>query len=120
MGGYRWMYYATGVPGWMRLGFSPGWWGTTPNGLPPGATFLLTGSWPTPQANAAWQALQSGQMPFAPTGWFGVPWMPFASGAPGWTKEQQLQTLKNQAEWVKNQLDAINKQIESLENEGKE
>jgi len=23
--GYRWMYYLTGLPGWMRWGFGPGW-----------------------------------------------------------------------------------------------
>ena len=114
MGGYRWMYAMTGLPGWMRLGFSPGWWGSSPNGLPPGATYLLTGSWPTPQANAYWQSMQTGQVPPAPGGWFGSPWV----AAPFWTKEQQLQALKSQAEFVKNQLDAINKQIEELEKEG--
>ena len=114
MGGYRWMYAMTGLPGWMRLGFSPGWWGSSPNALPPGATYLLTGAWPTPQANAYWQSMQTGQVPHAPSGWFGAPW----GAAPFWTKEQQLQALKSQAEFVKNQLDAINKQIEELEKEG--
>ncbi len=33
--GNRWMYYATGLPGWQRLGYSPGWVGVTPNGMPP-------------------------------------------------------------------------------------
>jgi len=27
---HRYMYYATGLPGWMRFGFSPGWLGTSP------------------------------------------------------------------------------------------
>lgn len=33
--GHRNMYYATGLPGWMRFGFSPGW-----GGMPPGAQYL--------------------------------------------------------------------------------
>jgi len=43
MGGYRhrYMYYLTGLPGWMRFGFSPGWLGTSPTGMGPGATYLL-------------------------------------------------------------------------------
>ncbi len=117
MGGYRWMYYGTGLPGWMRFGFSPGWWGVTPNGMPPGATYLLTGSWPTPQANAYWQAIQSGQAPLPTAGWFGPPWAGFPFGAGVWTKDQQLQALKNQAELIKNQLEAIQQQIEALEKE---
>ena len=42
MAGYRWrnMYYLTGLPGWMRFGFSPGWIGRSPAGLPPAAQYL--------------------------------------------------------------------------------
>lgn len=43
---YRWMFYLTGLPGWMRFGFSPGWLGRSPTGLPPCATMLLYGAWP--------------------------------------------------------------------------
>jgi len=69
MGGYRhrYMYYLTGLPGWMRFGFSPGWLGTSPTGMGPGATYLMTGTWPTPQAQAWWQAMQTGQAP--PPAW---------------------------------------------------
>lgn len=33
----RWrnMFYLTGLPGWMRFGYSPGW-----GGMPPGAFYL--------------------------------------------------------------------------------
>jgi len=116
MGGYRWMYQMTGLPGWMRLGFSPGWWGVTPMGMPPGATYLMTGSWPTPQANAYWQGIQSGAVPFGMSGFTANPLGAFS---PTVTKEQQLQFLKSQAELIKNQLEAINQQIESLEKETK-
>ncbi len=112
MGGYRWMYQMTGLPGWMRLGFSPGWWGATPTGMPPGATYLMTGYWPTPQANAYWQGVNPGVVPFGMSGFAANP---FGTFAPTATKEQQLQFLKNQAEVIKNQLEAINQQIENLE-----
>jgi len=32
---HRYMFYMTGLPGWMRFGFSPGW-----GGLPPMAQYL--------------------------------------------------------------------------------
>ena len=43
------MYYLTGVPGWMRFGYSPGWVGRSPTGLPPTAQYLMqTGQVPQP------------------------------------------------------------------------
>ena len=44
------MYYATGLPGWMRLGYSPGWMGRSPGGLGPCAQHLMAGQWPAPMA----------------------------------------------------------------------
>ena len=35
------MYYHTGVPGWMRFGYSPGWVDRSPTGLPPTAQYLM-------------------------------------------------------------------------------
>jgi len=46
---YRWMYYATGVPGWMRFGYSPGWAGRGGPGMGPCAYYAMTGRWPAPQ-----------------------------------------------------------------------
>jgi hypothetical protein len=40
------MYYASGQPGWMRLGYSPGWVGQSRSGLGPCAEHLLRGEWP--------------------------------------------------------------------------
>ncbi len=53
--GYRRMYYATGLPGWMRLGYSPGWLGVTPNGMPP----YLQGypGVPNPPYTGVWPAI---------------------------------------------------------------
>ncbi len=100
--GNRYMYYLTGLPGWMRFGFSPGW-GT----LPPGAQYLMTGSWPTWQANWAWQ-----NMPQAQRGQF-LPFDPY--GVSQLTKEQELQLLKQQAEALKAQLEQIEKRVQELE-----
>ncbi len=118
----RWrnMYYMTGLPGWMRFGFSPGWVGQSASGLGPGAEYLTTGQWPTPQMQAAWQGMQGGQMP-PTTPWGGpaamaaqpgqVPWGPF--GAPP-DPQAQLEFLKSQAEMLSQQLDQVRQQIESL------
>jgi len=38
------MFYLTGLPGWLRFGFSPGW-----GALPPGAAYLF-GTYPGPWA----------------------------------------------------------------------
>ena len=49
MAGYRhrYMLNVTGHPGWMRFGFSPGWQGVSPTGLPPAAEYLKqTGQMP--------------------------------------------------------------------------
>jgi len=122
MGGYgnRNMYYLTGLPGWMRFGFSPGWAGRSPTGLGPAASYMMTGQWPTPQAQSYWQSMQAGQAPYpafggygaAPTGGavpMGAPFMPQAS------PEQELSFLKNQTDSLKNQMEQINSRIKEIE-----
>jgi len=43
------MYRLTGLPGWMRFGYSPGWIGRSPTGLPPTGQYLTqTGKVPQP------------------------------------------------------------------------
>ena len=96
MGGHgnRNMYYATGLPGWMRLGYSPGWQGRSPSGLGPAAEYLTTGRWPTPQMQQAFQAGPG----FGP-----------AAGA------GELEYLKRQSEVLSQQLESIRKRIDELE-----
>ena len=105
------MYYLTGLPGWMRFGYSPGWVGRSPSGLGPCAQFLMSGQWPTPQMAAGWQAMQAGQ-PVAPLGPMGggVPW-----GVAQPDPEAQLQWLKSQADVLQQQLEQVQKQIAELE-----
>jgi len=94
----------------MRFGFSPGWVGRNATGLGPGATFLTTGQWPTPQAQAFWQGMQSGQFP-AP---------PFAGAGPaafGVQPADEKEFLKNQADFLESQLEEIQKRMAELEKE---
>lgn len=121
---HRYMYYATGLPGWMRFGFSPGWMGASPTGMGPTASYLLTGRWPTPQAQAWWQAMQAGQVPYPMFGG-GMPYMTagFYPGGqtPGMTpqptEKQELELLQSQSETLREQLNQINQRIKELEKE---
>ena len=89
---HRNMYYATGLPGWMRFGYSPGWVGRSPSGLGPCAQYLLSGQFPTPEMQDAWQGMQ-------PAG------------------VDRLALLNNQAQMLQQQLDSVKAQIEELEKE---
>jgi hypothetical protein len=104
---HRNMYYATGLPGWMRFGYSPGW-----GSLPPGATYLMTGQWPTPQMAAAWQS--GGMQPGRVGPWYGPP-----GAAYGVSQEQELDFLKNQASMLEQQMDQILTRIGEIEKEEK-
>jgi hypothetical protein len=83
------MYRLTGLPGWMR-GMSRGG---------PCAQYLLTGQWPTPQMQAAWQAMQASQP---------------AAGAPVDT-QAQLGWLRTQAQFLKQQLEQVEARIAELD-----
>jgi len=109
------MYYMTGLPGWMRFGYSPGWVGRSASGLGPSAEYLMTGQWPTPQMQMAAQGYPMNPMampmqPPMPMGYAGGMW-----GDPSAMREQQLAALRQQAQFVQQQLEQINAQIEQLE-----
>ena len=96
---HRYMYYATGLPGWTRFGYSPGW-----GGIPPCAQYL-TQTGQTPQFTS-WIKNQAPQ---------GVPITPVTPTVPtGTTKEQEIQILENQANLLSQQLDEIKKRLEEL------
>lgn len=112
---HRWWYRMTGLPGWMRFGFSPGWIGRSPYGLGPCAQYLIYGQWPTPQMNAYWQG---GQIPFSPPPGFPMPGYPTPYdpwGATQLTPDQELDMLKGQAELLEDELDGIARMIKELE-----
>ena len=93
-GGHRNMYYATGMPGWMRLGYSPGWVGRSPGGLPPTVQYMRTGMWQTPQPQAMAAGMQAS--------------MPATFGP------QELSILESQAAMLEGQLEQIKKRVEEL------
>jgi len=99
MGGYgnRNMYYATGLPGWVRFGYSPGW-----GGLPPGAQYLQN----TGQTGAFLSAMgcQSGT---GPTPGMVIP-----------LSQQGIENLTAQKEVLERQLKTLKNRLEELEKEG--
>jgi hypothetical protein len=116
---HRYMYYMTGLPGWMRFGFSPGWLGRSPSGLPPTAQWLMQSGllpqymqWlqtnvpttvpPTTMPPAPQTGTQTTPAPFP---------MPFA---PQFTEEQEKQMLEQQVPMLESQLEAIRKRLEEL------
>lgn len=104
---HRRMYNATGLPGWMRFGYSPGWEGRSPTGLPPTAQWLLS-SGNLPQFQEYLQQMNpSGTIPMDPS----AQNMPFN---PTISKEQEVTMLKQQAEFLTQQLEQIKKKLEEL------
>jgi len=94
----------------------------------------MTGQWPTPQAQAYWQGMQSGQAPYPMPGGPGA--MPYGYGQPGGAvpgtgpfgpamteeeaQKQELEFLRNQTKILKDQMDGINSRIKELESKKKE
>jgi len=116
---HRWMYNLTGLPGWMRFGFSPGWIGRSPTGLGPAAQYLMYGTWPTPQMDYAWQ---QGQLPSSPYSGFPQPGFPTPYdpwGAAELTPEDELNFLKAEAEQLEDELYGIDERIKELKGEKK-
>lgn len=91
--GHRNMYNLTGQPGWMRLGYSPGWAGRSRSGLGPCAEYMTTGRWP------------------AATGAFTPPQTWAGAGS-------ELDLLKAQAEGMEQTLAQLRERIGKLETEG--
>lgn len=116
-GRYRNMYYATGLPGWMRFGYSPGW-----GGVPPGAQYLMqSGQMPQFQS---WMAEQTpyvqGQPPRPPSPTQPPMGQPSVMGPQQAGGAGELQMLENQAGALEGQLEQIRKRIEELEGDNEE
>jgi len=101
--GNRWMFRMTGLPGWMRFGYSPGWIGVSPTGLPPGAQWMIqTGQLPNFMAYMQTQYPQS-VTPYT---------VPNMSSV---TPFDERQFLEQQMRMLQQQLEAIKKRISELE-----
>jgi len=98
---YRWMYQMTGLPGWMRFGFSPGWLGRLSTGLPPAAQWIMQ-SGLMPQFMSYLQSTQP--TPGAPTPSM-MPIVSFQSETLPANQEKQIFT--QQLEFIENQIETI-------------
>ncbi|MEM2920913.1 MAG: DUF5320 domain-containing protein [Candidatus Bathyarchaeia archaeon] len=105
-----------GLPGWVRFGFSLGWLGRSPSGLPPTAQWLLqSGLLPQylaqiqPQISKTTQTLEKSLI-FTPIS-FGLPFSPVYS------KEQERMMLEQQLEILESQLEVIRKRLDELRRE---
>ena len=108
---HRRMFELTGLPGWMRFGYSPGWEGRSPSGLGPCAEYLQTGRWPTPAMNAAWDR---GYVPYPPDSEFHAPGFPTAYdpwGAAALNPEQELSLLKEEARQIQEALASLEERL---------
>ncbi len=98
------MYYRTGLPGWMRFGYSPGWANRSPTGLPPGAEWIIS-SGLLPQYQEYLRTT---------TGAPGAPFPTLPSTGLPLTKEQETQMLEEQARAIESQLNALRTRLEEL------
>jgi hypothetical protein len=109
--GYRWrrMYYLTGQPGWLRFGYSPGWVGRSPTGLPPTAQWLI-------QRGLLPEYLQSlgAAAPMPPPAAGPTTPVPPAPYAPAFTTDQEKQILEQQVKALEAQLATIKKRLDEL------
>ena len=99
------MYYLTGLPGWIQWGYSPGWVGISPTGLPPYAQYLSQIGH-IPQF-ASW--IQQQQTPITPVVPTNVP-----VGAQTMQNEQEIAKLESQAQMLRDQLEQLKKRLEEL------
>ena len=117
---HRRMYYMTGLPGWMRFGYSPGWVGRSPTGLPPTAQWLLQ-SGLLPQYMSYLSTMTPAVPPTGvppttapPTGVPPTAGAPTMSFAPTYSPEQERQMLDQQLKALEAQIDAIQKRLREL------
>ena len=103
------MYNQTGLPGWLRFGYSPGWKGRSPTGMPPTAQWII----------------QSGQLPqylsylktMTPQAEDKTPDRPTVPFTPQFSVEQEKQILEQQMNALQSQLDIIKKRLTELSKE---
>ncbi len=99
--GHRNMFYATGLPGWMRFGYSPGW-----GGMPPCAQYLQE----TGQLEEAtnWFQQNSAQQQATPQN------KPTTQQPQQITEEQEIQMLENQLRALEEEIKQIGERIRQI------
>ncbi|MHA1723063.1 MAG: DUF5320 domain-containing protein [Candidatus Baldrarchaeia archaeon] len=122
--GWRWrrrnMYYLTGLPGWLRFGYSPGWLGRSPTGLPPMAQWLMqSGMMPQmfPQFRQQTQPPATGETQPQKQPYPSAMMPPMSMGFPAMSKEDEIALLREQKEFLTQQLKEIERRLKELEKE---
>ncbi len=111
---HRNMYNVTGLPGWIRFGFSPGWSGRSLTGLPPTAQWILQSG----QLPQYMQHLQRNMPTIASTETSGN--VPITDAfTPSYSKEQEKQMLEQQIKILKDQLEGVTNRLKELGNDTK-
>lgn len=107
---HRNMYKLTGMPGWLRFGYSPGWVGRSPTGMPPAAQWIMEKGLMPQYLESLRSTSQTAvqQTPTSPVG-------PFTPLTPTYSREQEKQALEQQMNALGTQLDAIRKRLKELE-----
>ena len=129
------MYYLTGLPGWMRFGYPPGWMGRSSMGTPLTGQPLvkapahgdcanfrngfctLYGTAVDPNGPACPNFTPRGSVPAAQTPTQPPPPAPVGfppAQVPQLSREQEIQILQNQARMVEQQLEQVKKRLEEL------
>ena len=127
--GYRWMYNATGLPGWARgYGFGRGWGAGMGRGRGMGNPYANC-RW-FPQMPRLWWTGMYGPVEWTPqgpqlTGQVGqtqqppidqpVGQQPFIGQPAQISKEEEIQLLKQEKEEIKKELEEIGKRLKELE-----
>ncbi|HDM37090.1 MAG TPA: hypothetical protein ENG09_07640 [Candidatus Syntrophoarchaeum butanivorans] len=117
MAGYRWrnMYYMTGLPGWMRFGYSPGWGGVSPGVQVPPATHGACAYFVPPNRcslkDKEVDPMSEACRDFRPR--FGAFSAPFF-GPGTFTEGQEIQMLEAEARMIEQRLAEIKKRLEEL------
>lgn len=113
---HRWIYQMTGLPGWLRYGFSPGWRGRNPSNI--GYNLRDLGPNAAPPYSHLTKNFPQEQKPLSTDQNTTLPG--FSSLYDPWgmavlTPEEELNFMKIEAEQLEDQLYAIEKRIKELE-----
>ena len=108
-GRHRWMYHMTGIPGWIRFGFSPGWQDRNPQGLPPTAQWLQESG--LMQQYLEWLQQQGVQPEFYGDSKSQPQPQPQPQSQSPVSKEQEKEFLEHQSKILQAQLEALKKRL---------
>ena len=113
---YRWVYKISGLPGWIRYSFFPGWRGRNPSIIDFKLPHSKQSNYPLfPHATNAAAQIQKTLKPDQNTALPGFSSLYDPWGIAVLTPEEELNFMKIEAEQLEDQLYLIEKRIKELE-----